>query len=132
MRLETSCRLRNLPGGCGIVRSQSAFVSAPGPLRPPHTLGGREYVLALALIVDGMVRLAVIGCPRLALVPTDGNVRIDEKPSNGGMAIAPRGLGAWWNAVGEQTCRRLEVSASRDESTARVVQSFERHHGDRE
>ena len=31
-------------------------------------LGGRQYVLALALIVDGMVRLAVMGCPRLPLV----------------------------------------------------------------
>lgn len=95
-------------------------------------LGGRQYVLALVLIVDGVVRLAVIGCPRLSLVPAGGNVRLDERPSNGGMAIAVRGLGAWWNAVGEQTCRRLEVSACRDASTAWVVQSFERHHGDPE
>jgi 3'(2'), 5'-bisphosphate nucleotidase len=95
-------------------------------------LGGRQYVLALALIVGGVVRLAVIGCPRLSLVPFGESVRIDEKPSNGGIAIAVRGLGAWWNAVGEQTCRRLEVSACRDASTARVVQSFERHHGDPE
>jgi 3'(2'), 5'-bisphosphate nucleotidase len=95
-------------------------------------LAGRQYAIALALIVDGVVHLAVIGCPRLSLVPADETVRIDERPSNGGMAIAVRGRGAWWNAVGEQTCRRLEVSACRDASTARVVQSFERQHGDSE
>jgi 3'(2'), 5'-bisphosphate nucleotidase len=95
-------------------------------------LGGRQYALALALIVDSVVRLAVIGCPRLSLVPAGGNVRIDERPSNGDIAIGVRGLGAWWNAVGEQACRRLEVSACRDASTARVVQSFERHHRDPE
>jgi HAL2 family 3'(2'),5'-bisphosphate nucleotidase len=95
-------------------------------------LAGRQYVIALALIVDGVVHLAVIGCPRLSLVPTEGNVRIDEKSSNGGMAIALRGRGAWWSAVGERTWRRLEVSACRDASTARVVQSFERRHGDPE
>jgi 3'(2'), 5'-bisphosphate nucleotidase len=93
-------------------------------------LAGRQYVIALALIVDGVVRLAAIGCPRLSLVPAGGAVRIDERPSNGGLAIAVRGRGAWWNAVGEQTCRRLEVSACRDVSTARIVQSFERRHGD--
>ena len=43
-------------------------------------LGGRQYVLALALIVDGVVQLAVIGCPRLSLVPVPGgDVRIDEQ-----------------------------------------------------
>lgn len=59
-------------------------------------------------------------------------MRIDEQPTNGGIAIAVRGRGAWWNAIGEQTCRRLEVSACRDASTARVVPSFERGHGDPE
>lgn len=93
-------------------------------------LAGRQYVIALALIVDGVVQLGLIGCPRLSLVPAGGGVRIDERPSNGGIAIAVRGRGAWWNAVGEQTCRPLEVSTCRDASTARVVQSFERQHGD--
>lgn len=95
-------------------------------------LAGRQYVIALALIVDGVVHLAIIGCPRLSLVPAGRTVQIDEGSSNGGIAIAVRGGGAWWNAVGEHTWRRLEVSACRDASIARVAQSFERRHGDPE
>jgi 3'-phosphoadenosine 5'-phosphosulfate (PAPS) 3'-phosphatase len=63
-------------------------------------LAGRQYVIALALIVDGVVHLAVIGCPRLSLVPTEGNVRIDEKSSNGGMAIALRGRARLGSGLG--------------------------------
>ena len=57
MGLETSGRLRNLPGGCGIVRSLSTVVSVPGPL-PPRAPGiaiapivrmRRSHLLALSI-----------------------------------------------------------------------------------
>jgi 3'(2'), 5'-bisphosphate nucleotidase len=93
-------------------------------------LRGGQYCMALALIVGGRVRLGILGCPRLSLTPDAGTAQIGERSANGGMAIAVRGRGAWWNAAGEETCRRLEVSACRDLSLARVAQSFEREHGD--
>ena len=41
-------------------------------------LHGRQYVIALALVVDGSVQMSVIGCPRLSLVHADGAVTIGE------------------------------------------------------
>jgi 3'(2'), 5'-bisphosphate nucleotidase len=93
-------------------------------------LHGRQYVIALALIVDGGVQVSVIGCPRLSLRQGEGAVTIGESTSDGGIAIAVRGHGAWWSAAGEDTCHRLAVSTRRDGSIARVVQSFEGRHGD--
>lgn len=93
-------------------------------------LAGRQYAIALALIVDGVVRLGVIGCPRLGLNSRDVAQPVETPP--GGIAIAVRGRGAWWNAEGEDVWRRLEVSTRHDASTARVVQSFEPRHGDSE
>ena len=95
-------------------------------------LHGRHYVIALALVVDGGVQMSVIGCPRLSLVDAGGVVTIGERPPHGGMAIAVRGYGAWWSAAGEDTCHPLAVSTRRGVSIARVVQSFERQHGDPE
>jgi 3'(2'), 5'-bisphosphate nucleotidase len=95
-------------------------------------LHGRQYAIALALIVDGRVQVSVIGCPRLSLVPADGAVTIGELPSHGGIAIAVRGHGAWWSAVDDDTCHRLAVSTRREVSIASVVQSFEGRHGDPE
>jgi 3'(2'), 5'-bisphosphate nucleotidase len=94
-------------------------------------LRGRQYVIALALVVNGRVQVSVIGCPRLSLVPAENGAKIGE-PSQGGLALAVRGHGAWWSAAGEDTCHRLAVSTRRDASIARVVQSFEERHGDPE
>ena len=95
-------------------------------------LHGRQYVIALALVVDGSVQMSVIGCPRLSVIHADGAVTIGERPPHGGIAIAVRGHGAWWSAADEDTCHRLAVSTRRDVSIARVVQSFEGQHGDPE
>ena len=51
-------------------------------------LHGRQYVIALALVVDGGVQMSVIGCPRLSLIHADGAVTIGERPPQGGIAIA--------------------------------------------
>jgi 3'(2'), 5'-bisphosphate nucleotidase len=90
---------------------------------------GRQYVIALAWIVDGRVEMGVIGCPRLSLVEAG---TFAQRSAHGGLAIAVRGEGAWWSASGEDTCHRLTVSACADVSVARLVQSFEGRHGDPE
>jgi 3'(2'), 5'-bisphosphate nucleotidase len=95
-------------------------------------LHGRQYVIALALIVDGGVQASVIGCPRLSRLQGEGAVTIGEPTSEGGIAIALRGDGAWWSAAEADTCDRLTVSTRREMSLARVVQSFEGRHGDPE
>ena len=46
-------------------------------------LHGRQYVIALALIVDGSVQMSVIGCPRLSVIQADGAVTIGELGSTG-------------------------------------------------
>ncbi len=48
-------------------------------------LRGGQYAIALALVVDGVVRLGVLGCP--ALDRSDGSV--------GSLFVAERGGGAW-------------------------------------
>jgi 3'(2'), 5'-bisphosphate nucleotidase len=95
-------------------------------------LHGRQYVVALALIVDDGVQVSVVGCPRLSILQGEGAVTISEPTSEGGVAIAVRGDGAWWCAADEDTCERLAVSTRGDVSSARVVQSFEGRHGDPE
>ena len=95
-------------------------------------LHGRQYVIALALVVDGSVQMSVIGCPRLSVIQADGAVTIGELAAQGGIAIAVRGHGAWWSPADEDTCHRLAVSTRRDVFVARVVQSFEGRHGDPE
>ena len=93
---------------------------------------GRQYVIALALVIDGRVEMSVIGCPRLCVVHRDDAAMVAEPSPNGGLAVAVRGHGAWWSPAGEDTCHRLTVSTCSDMSIARVVQSFEGQHGDPE
>jgi len=87
-------------------------------------LRGGQYVVALALIVDGVVQLAVIGCPRLSM---------GESPAlrgDGGIAVAVRGLGAWWSPLADTSLQRLSVSRVDDPGRTRVLHSFEASHGD--
>ena len=54
-------------------------------------LHGRQYVIALALVVNSGVQLSVIGCPRLSLVSGAERAQISEQSADGGIAIAVRG-----------------------------------------
>jgi 3'(2'), 5'-bisphosphate nucleotidase len=92
-------------------------------------LNSRQYVTALALVVDSKVEISVIGCPRLS-IPVDTAAGIAEASGHGGIAIAVRGHGAWWSPDGDDTLQRLAASTRRDPADARVVQSFEARHGD--
>ena len=93
---------------------------------------GRQYVIALALVADGLVRLGVIGCPRLSLAEAGKPSRTREQPGDGGTAVAVRGRGAWWMPGDCGQFVPLSVSAQRDPSVARVFRSHERQHGDSE
>ena len=91
MPLETRCRLRNLPGGCGIVRSQSAVVSAPGPL-PLRTPGHsdcskrrmrRSHLLALSICCVALVGLVAVQ-PATVRAQGDAQYRIETRAEHTG------------------------------------------------
>ena len=88
-------------------------------------LRGGQYVTALAFVQEGQVELAAIGCPELEL---------QNHPAMGkGVGIfAARGQGCWAFSLKdiEDSKRwvRLEVSACREISRARVLDSFDPEH----
>lgn len=82
-------------------------------------LRGGQYAIALALVVDGVVRLGVLGCP--ALERADGSV--------GSMFVAERGRGAWelpLDADGPPV--RLRVAPCASAREARYAESLEASH----
>jgi 3'(2'), 5'-bisphosphate nucleotidase len=90
-------------------------------------LRGGQYVIALALIVDGVVQLAVLGCPRLSL----RSAAPSRTTIEGGLAVAVRDRGAWWASPIEANFERLSVSATADPGHARVLHSVDARHSDR-
>ena len=87
-------------------------------------LRGAQYAVALALLEDGVVKIGVIGCPRLSLgEPSDAR-------GNGGIAVAVRGRGAWWSGDSSGSLVRLCVSHASEPQHARVLHAFETAHSD--
>jgi 3'(2'), 5'-bisphosphate nucleotidase len=84
-------------------------------------LRGGQYVVALALIVQGQVEVGAIGCPRLSLFGG----------GEGGVAVAVRGGGSWWMGLGDDQLTPLRASSVSDPSAARVATSVEESHSDR-
>jgi 3'(2'), 5'-bisphosphate nucleotidase len=82
-----------------------------------------HWVVALALIEDGRVQVAALGCPRLDL--EDGE---SAGPSSGSVAVAVRGEGAWGGALDAGELRRLRVSDCADPAQARMLASVEAGH----
>ena len=100
-------------------------------------LRGGQYVIALALVADGAVRLGVIGCPRLSLKsgpaaasPHETAISLVQTDVNGGVAVAARGHGAWWLPPGQSFRSPLDVSVESDVAHARVLHSYETAHED--
>jgi 3'(2'), 5'-bisphosphate nucleotidase len=87
-------------------------------------LRGDQYAVALALIVDGVVQVGVLGCPNLAAGyrPDVGGV--------GSLVVAVRGEGTWVSDldVEEQNFIRVHVSDRSDPSQARLLRSYESGH----
>ncbi len=88
-------------------------------------LRGDQYAVALALVVDGSVRIGVLGCPNL----TDG-VSVDlEGP--GTLMVAVRGEGTWMTQLAaEEGFSQVHVSGQADPAGARLLRSFESGHTD--
>jgi 3'(2'), 5'-bisphosphate nucleotidase len=84
-------------------------------------LRGEQYAIALALVVDGRVDVAVLGCPNLS-DPHDGSRR--------GVAFAAvRGEGVTTSPLfGDAGGLPVRVSAVEDASEARICESVESGH----
>ena len=82
--------------------------------------GDRPYSIALALIVDGRVKLGVLGCPNL-------HQKWDDPQSPlGCLFVAERGKGAWMHSLDGQFSERIHVS----QTTRRLVDTVESSHSD--
>jgi 3'(2'), 5'-bisphosphate nucleotidase len=91
-------------------------------------LRGGQYAVALALIADGVVRLAVLGCPRWS--PGARPDARQRSPADGGIAVAVRSGGAWWLSASGGDPHRLRVSEAADPTRLRALRSYEGRHAD--
>ncbi len=86
-------------------------------------LRGEQYVVALALIVDGRVELAALACPHL----NDGYAQTNNGP--GSLLLAQSGRGAWVTSLeNSDRFRQLHVSDISEASQARLLRSVEAGH----
>ena len=102
-------------------------------------LRGGQYVIALALLIDGTVQVGIVGCPRLSLPnpptvpaasPEHAVVAAVENDAEGGVALAVRDRGAWWTSLRGSHLARLSVSTESDPAAARTLHSRESRHSD--
>jgi 3'(2'), 5'-bisphosphate nucleotidase len=106
-------------------------------------LGG-QYVIALALVIDGTVEIGILGCPHLSLTtapaspgaPADSGdhavVVAVEDDAEGGVAIAVRDRGAWWMPLHGSHLTRLSVSTESNPARTRALHSRDSRHSDLE
>lgn len=101
-------------------------------------LRGGQYVIALALVVDGTVEIGILGCPRLSIATAPASTTdvsehavvaaVDD--AGGGVAIAARGRGAWWMPLDGSHLTRLSVSRESNPARTRALHSQESRHSD--
>ncbi len=85
-------------------------------------LRGQQYAIALALIVDGKIEVAILGCPNLSYRKADNS-------SNGLLFYAIRGEGAFVLPLDADTKpERISVSKTATSSSARLCESVESGH----
>jgi 3'(2'), 5'-bisphosphate nucleotidase len=101
-------------------------------------LRGGQYVIALALVVDGTVEIGMVGCPRLSLTRasasqadvSDHVLATLEDGADGGVAIAVRNRGAWWMPLDSGRLTPLSVSSESNPAKTRALHSHESRHSD--
>lgn len=85
-------------------------------------ISGRQYAIALALIVDGRIEVGVLGCPNLAVSP-------EQNEPAGVLLTAIRGAGAMIVPLDEDVMpAKITVSATQSPAEARFCESAESGH----
>jgi 3'(2'), 5'-bisphosphate nucleotidase len=90
-------------------------------------LRSAQYVVALALVDEGRVELATLGCPRLDLGLARGRARVDPSES-GCLLAAARGRGCWIGDLNGGALSPLRVSSVSAPAEAVMVRSVESGH----
>lgn len=86
-------------------------------------LRGEQYAVALALVVKGVVKIGVLGCPNLRAASQF------DLHGPGSLVVAVRGQGAWTAPLGgEGGFEQLRVSDIWQPAQARLLRSFEAGH----
>jgi HAL2 family 3'(2'),5'-bisphosphate nucleotidase len=87
-------------------------------------LRGDQYVVALALVEDGVPRIGVLGCPNLR------DASIPDMDGPGSVVLAIRGQGTWSTSLVEDDNQWHQINVSRQSnpSKARLLRSFESGH----
>ncbi|KAI8995983.1 hypothetical protein BC832DRAFT_567927 [Gaertneriomyces semiglobifer] len=86
-------------------------------------LRGEQFAVCLALIVDGVVQLGVIGCPNL---PSADDA--DNEGKRGALFIAVKGHGAYTRSLDDPALSPVHVSATVDTPSAKFCESVESGH----
>lgn len=89
-------------------------------------LRGEQYAISLALIIEGQITVAILGCPNLPLKPNQ-----PEQP--GSLFFAVRGAGAYvlpieGGSLDPKLARRVNVARSSQWQDARLCESVESGH----
>jgi 3'(2'), 5'-bisphosphate nucleotidase len=101
-------------------------------------LRGGQYAIALALMVDGDLKVGALGCPNL---PVDDSVRLDSSigtdqhgdEGKGALISAREGAGAWSQSLAQGSlAERKKISMRVLDGTANATfcESFEAAHSD--
>jgi 3'(2'), 5'-bisphosphate nucleotidase len=89
-------------------------------------LRGQQYAISLALIVDGELTVAAVGCPNLPLDP-------DDESSPGSLLFAVRGAGSFVTSIegrdfSPDEATKIQTGAAIDWPDARLCESVESGH----
>jgi len=105
--------------------SQKAYVPRFWTLDPIDGTKGfvrkEQYAISLALVIDGQIQVALLGCPNLACDASGGKI--------GTLLYAIRGKGSWSLPLnGESDPRAVRASTVSDPKQARFCESVEAAH----
>jgi len=89
---------------------------------------GDQYAVALALVVDGVVQLGVLGCPNLDVDYLRSEGSAEMTGGAGTLVAAARGEGTWIAGLDGDAFTRARVSERTDPARARLLRSFETAH----
>lgn len=94
-------------------------------------LRGDQYVVALALVEEGEVRLGALGCPRLEMDMRGSPPGFKAEASQrGSLLVGIRGRGAWVADLHSDEFSPLKVSPCESTAECRLLRSVESGHTD--